>query len=79
MLARCGQPDYRLNRLFFKQQQQDTDANKPPQNSQCHYFDVKSSCKANCHPFAAGSDSSGPSYRMPRHFFEWAWAKSPDF
>ncbi|MCQ3011106.1 MULTISPECIES: hypothetical protein [Pseudomonas syringae group genomosp. 2] len=70
MLARCGQPDYRLNRLFFKQQRQHNDANKPPQKDQCHYFDIRSRHKADCHPFAADGDSSGLFYRVPRHFFE---------
>ncbi|WP_161796143.1 hypothetical protein [Pseudomonas amygdali] len=79
MLARCGQPDYRLNRLFFKQQRQLNDANKPPQKDQCHYFDAISLHKADRHPFAADGDSSGPTYRVPRHFFEWCCVDARDF
>ncbi|PCK89347.1 hypothetical protein PsyrCH409_24405 [Pseudomonas viridiflava] len=47
-LARSVHPDYRLNRLFFKQARQSIGANKTSLKDQSHYFDVNFRKKAFC-------------------------------
>jgi hypothetical protein len=65
-----GHPDYRLNRLLFKQPRQRFGVNKPSKNSQCHHFNINCRDTAMCHFRAASVDSREEVFCEPRHFFE---------